>query len=210
MSVSINNTNTLNYNNVNEKNNVSKSKSIQNDKTVVKPDVKNNESKIEKLSSQGTSKTNISFLESKINDKPAINIPNAKAGDKYEVDGPLWYDGTAELKKYDSNSMEVKINMKASEKVLGVKTNIPYIIKDGKVNISVKLEKGNGNDFKLTTTDHNNSDKKTTQTVTSSGPDNNLTMSDKYGNKTTFNIKKNGNMSIKMAGAPFSIDLNKS
>lgn len=186
----VNNTNTT-QNQVKKENNVSSTSNLN--------------SKLTQTTSTGKSSANLSFVDN----NPILNIPKAKAGDKFNVDGPLWYDGTATLKKYDQNTMEFDISMKAAKKVLGVNTNIPYEIKNGKISLSVKLEKTKDNEYILTTTDHNNSDKKDVQKVKSTGTDKNLTMTDKYGNKTSFTIKSNGDMSIKTAGAPFSLDLTK-
>lgn len=209
MSISVNNNTTINYTKANDK-------KVSDKKPQEQVSVKDNssgnlnvKSNVSKLPAQGKSTASLSIFESKVSDKPIINLPNTKAGAKYEVDGPLWFDGKAELKKYDASSLEFKINMKAADKILGQETNLPYKIKDGKVSLTVKLEKLSNNEFKMITIDHNNSDKKLTQNVKSSGSESNVTMSDKYGNKTTFNVKKNGDMTIKVAGVPFGFDLNK-
>lgn len=169
----------------------------------------NSKSDSKQIASIGKSNSNFPFLEYQKSSTPILNIPNAKAGDKFEVDGPLWYDGNATLNKFDDKTLEFSISMKAAKKVLGFETNIPYEMKNGKVSLNVKLEKIKDNEYILTTTDNNNNGKTYKQSVKSSGSSSNVVMTDNYGNKTTFNIKGNGNMSIKMSGAPFSIDLNK-
>lgn len=64
---------------------------------------------------------------------PLINISGFKKGDQYNVDGPLWYDGTAKLEEFNDN--EMKINMAISVPSVG----LPYQIKDGKINVTIKL-----------------------------------------------------------------------
>lgn len=207
MGISINNSTNI-YSNQTDNKVTAKT---ENTTTPEKPSniILNNKSDSKQIASIGKSNTNFSFLEDKKLNTPILNIPNAKAGDKFEVDGPLWYDGNATLNKFDDKTLEFSISMKAAKKVLGFETNIPYEIKNGKVSLNVKLEKIKDNEYVLTTTDNNNNGKTYKQSVKSSGSSNNVIMTDNYGNKTTFNIKGNGNMSIKMSGAPFSIDLNK-
>lgn len=64
---------------------------------------------------------------------PLITISGFKKGDTYNVDGPLWYDGTAKLEEFNNN--EMRINMSISVPSVG----LPYQIKDGKINVTIKL-----------------------------------------------------------------------
>ncbi len=64
---------------------------------------------------------------------PLISISGFKKGDEYNVDGPLWYDGTAKLEEFNNN--EMKINIIISAPSIG----LPYQVKDGKLNVTIKL-----------------------------------------------------------------------
>lgn len=163
---------------------------------------------------EGSSIKSINMFETKkADEKPIMDLPNTKQGDSFKVDGPLWYDGSANLKKYDSKSMQFDISMKAAKSVLGFDTNIPYTIKDGKVNLSISIEKKSDGKYVMTTSDNNNNGSKLTNSVSSTekmvGNKREIVFDAGYGNKTTFLVSKNGDMSIKPKGAPFSLDLYK-
>ena len=66
---------------------------------------------------------------------PLIPISGFKKGDEYSVDGPLWYDGSAKLQEF--NSSEMRINIVMNVPSLG----IPYQIKDGKIDVTIKFSK---------------------------------------------------------------------
>lgn len=64
---------------------------------------------------------------------PLITISGFKKGDQYNVDGPLWYDGTAKIEEFNNNEMKININMSAPA------VGLQFQLKDGKLNISIRL-----------------------------------------------------------------------
>ncbi len=66
---------------------------------------------------------------------PIISISGFKKGDEYSVDGPLWYDGTAKLEEFNSSELRINIVMNAPN------VGIPYQLKDGKINVTIKFFK---------------------------------------------------------------------
>lgn len=66
---------------------------------------------------------------------PLISISGFKKGDEYTVDGPLWYDGTAKLEEFSATEMRINIIMSAPS------VGLPYQLKDGKVNVTIRLFK---------------------------------------------------------------------
>lgn len=161
----------------------------------------------------GSSITSVNLVEhASPNDKPILGIPNAKQGDSFKVDGPLWYDGSAKLSKYDSKSMQMDISMKAADKILGYDLNLPFKLKDGKLNLSISLDKKADGKYTLVIFDKNNNNSKQVQSVTETekmiGNKKELTFSGAQG-VTTFTISSAGDIAIKPHGVPFTLDLNK-
>ncbi|MFN8577591.1 MAG: hypothetical protein U0354_12110 [Candidatus Sericytochromatia bacterium] len=64
---------------------------------------------------------------------PLITISGFKKGDQYNVDGPLWYDGTAKIEEFNNNEMKININMSAPN------VGLQFQLKDGKINVSIRL-----------------------------------------------------------------------
>lgn len=161
----------------------------------------------------GSSITSVNLVEhAEVNAKPIFGIPNAKQGDSFKVDGPLWYDGNAKLSKYDSKSMQMDISMKAADKVLGYDLNLPFKLKDGKLNLSISLDKKSEGKYTLVILDKNNNNSKQVQEVSETekiiGSKKELTFSGAQG-VTTFTISSAGDIAIKPHGVPFTLDLNK-
>lgn len=161
----------------------------------------------------GSSITSINLMEhASQNDRPLLGIPNAKQGDSFKVDGPLWYDGNAKLAKYDSKSLQMDISMKAADKVLGYDVKLPFKLKDGKLNLSINLEKKSEGNYSLVIVDKNNNGSKQVQNVKETekmiGGKKELTFAGALGT-TTFTISSAGDIAIKPHGVPFTLDLNK-
>ena len=64
-----------------------------------------------------------------------IPIPIFSRGDEFYVDGPLWYDGTARIEQFNSNEMRINIVMNVPS------VGIPYQIKNGQINVTIKFFK---------------------------------------------------------------------
>ncbi len=75
---------------------------------------------------------------------PIINIAGFQKGDRYVVDGPLWYDGYATLEELNSQEMRINIIMAVP------KVGIPYKIIDGKINVIIRLTKNTTYNLYLT------------------------------------------------------------
>lgn len=86
--------------------------------------------------------------------EPIIDLPGFKSGDKFEIDGPLWYDGNGNFNRLDSSTIDLSFSMK----VPGSADKLFKIV-NGRVNLSLKVEKTPDNRIKLITTDNNNNGK---------------------------------------------------
>jgi len=82
-----------------------------------------------------------------------MNLPGFNEGDKVEVDGPVWYNGDGKVDKFNEKVLDFNMRMKVPGDF------DTYKVKDGKINISIKVEKQDDGSVMVTTTDHNDNDK---------------------------------------------------
>lgn len=141
-----------------------------------------------------------------------VEVKDIKQGDTFIVDGPMWYDGTAELLKFDDKALDLHLNMKATDK-FGA---IDFVIKDGSVDLNMSLTK-DGEYYSLAVTDNYNNGQQLVQ--------NNLKV--QYGkteggffskakdyvkasngkDETTFTVNSPGHILIESTAMSFSVEL---
>lgn len=138
------------------------------------------------------------------NQQFVLGLPQTKQGDSFAVDGPLWYDGNATVRRYDSQALQLDITLKGD-------SQIPYAVKNGMANVSITLVKNPDGRYNLTILDNNNPANVDNQTVSAVermvGVNKEITFASTSNRQTTFLISPNGSMSIKPQGSPFSLDL---
>lgn len=141
-----------------------------------------------------------------------VKVEDIKEGDTFVVDGPMWYDGTAKLNKFNEQTLDLNLEMKATDKFGAIE----FVIKDGSVNLDIVLDKPD-EDYRLTVVDNNNNGEKMVQDnlkieygETSGGLFSGSKDYIKVSNaedSTTFTINKPGHISIKTSAIPVSVDL---
>lgn len=141
-----------------------------------------------------------------------VEVENIAQGDSFIVDGPIWYDGNAELLKFNNEILELHLEMKATDKF----GQVDFVVKDGSVNLNISLTKPD-EDYCLTVTDNNNDGKKLVQDnlkieygeteggLFSKAKDYVKASNEK--DETTFTVNSPGNISIKSTAMPVSVDL---
>lgn len=91
------------------------------------------------VAGSSTSTTTVSVIQA----KPIVSLTGFSKGDNFTVDGPLWYDGTAKLDELSSTQVSFNILMSVPPLVGS------YQVKDGRINISIRLEKDNKGIYNL-------------------------------------------------------------
>lgn len=99
-------------------------------------------------STKGIAQPVLKLLAEKI-----MNLPGFNEGDNVELDGPLWYNGNGRINKFNENVLDFNMRMKVPGDF------DTYKVKDGKINISIKVEKQAKGSVLVTTTDHNDNNK---------------------------------------------------
>lgn len=141
-----------------------------------------------------------------------VEVEGITEGDTFVVDGPMWYDGTAVLKKFNSNVLELDLVMKATESF----GEIDFVIKDDNVNLSIVVDKPD-EDYRLIVIDNYNNGAQLIQDnlkveygETEGGFFSKAKDYVKVSNikdETTFTINGPGNISIKTTAMPVGVDL---
>lgn len=139
-------------------------------------------------------------------------LPQLSQGDNLYVDGPFSFDGTANLRTYNSNTISFDMNIKADGKVMGFNVKIPFVLNNGIANANVTLNKISDNQYTLKITDNNNPSYSQTETVTAS--EKNISGGKEvtfYSDNTVKCTMKAtaGSLSFSAPGLPFSLTMNK-
>lgn len=89
--------------------------------------------------------------------KPLPSFPGFRAGDALDIDGPLWANGTGRIVAMDANRLELQFTVKDPTDLPGIRklVNNPYIRKDGKVSISLRVERLDDGKVRASTVDLN-------------------------------------------------------
>ena len=74
---------------------------------------------------------------------PIIQMDILAKGSTFDVDGPLWYDGVANVEEL--NASQLRINITIAVPAVG----LPYEVKDGKSSIQIKIEKDANGKYSL-------------------------------------------------------------
>lgn len=141
-----------------------------------------------------------------------VEVEGFEAGDTFMVDGPMWYDGEGKLLEFNDNILTLELTMKATDSFGAV----DFIIKDGMVDLIIKLEKPD-DDYRLTVEDNNNNGKTLVQDnlklehgMTEDGlftdPKKFIRASNEK-DSTIFTMEKAGKINIKTSAMPVSVDL---
>lgn len=147
----------------------------------------------------------VSFFNNVTVKTPIVNFPGFSEGDNLELDGPMWYNGDGKIKTLNDKVIDINISMKVPSSI------DQFVIKDGKINISMKLEKQDDGKIKFTTTDHNDKDKSYVETGT-------IKEKEINGKKKQYIIKtdsqtvtlteiQSGKFKIEMSSMPGSIEV---
>jgi hypothetical protein len=76
-------------------------------------------------------------MKKAVKTKYLVEVEGFTEGDSFFVDGPLWYDGEAQLQTYNDKKLELRLNMKFPPS-FGI---LPYTIKKGKIDLMIIIEK---------------------------------------------------------------------
>lgn len=141
-----------------------------------------------------------------------VEVEGFAPGDTFKVDGPMWYDGEAKLLEFNDKILTLELTMKATDSF----GKVDFVIKDGLVDLIIKLEKPD-DDYRLTVEDNNNNGKTLVQDnlkvehgMTEDGlftdPKKFIKASNEI-DSTVFTIDKPGHINIKTTAMPVSVDL---
>ncbi|MFN8671256.1 MAG: hypothetical protein U0457_04125 [Candidatus Sericytochromatia bacterium] len=141
---------------------------------------------------------------------PIVNIKGFSQGQKFDVVGPF-SSGIAEVKEYSGTSMSININLNVPS------VPLPYEVKDGKINVDIKLEKTAESAYALTLFDINKNYKyytnqvKITQGKTEAGWFSSAKDFVKISayQDYTFTVENDTTISISTAPVPISLTLTK-
>lgn len=133
-------------------------------------------------------------------DTPIFTLPGFKGGDNVELDGPLWYDGNGKIAQLDSNAFAFQFSMKVPGSA-----GKYFKIVNGKINLTIKVQKDTDNQIKVVTRDNNaGTERVDTGSFTQNG--NTITIN---GGGQTITLKSTGNGKANMtcSNMPGSLNL---
>jgi len=133
-------------------------------------------------------------------EQPILTLSGFNAGDKVELDGPLWFNGNGKIEQLDSKAFAFQFSMKVPDSA-----GKYFKMVNGKINLTVKVAKDGNNQIKVTTRDNNAG----TERVDNGGFTQNGNTITITGQGQTITLKSTGNGKANMtcSNMPGSIDI---